>query len=193
MQNKIFLLSHQDDEIAIFNHIKMSIQSKDKIYIFYLTNGRIKKIEDEKIINIREKETTKVLKKIGVEEKNIIFLGKKLQTNSYELYKKLDITFRELSKYFTELKNDTIIYSHSWEGGNTDHDSSYIITLKLIKRFSVIKSAFQFLIAIFISLADSFSFNALSNNGKNSSSLAKRNAIICDILNSLGNNFPVIT
>ena len=45
MQTKIFLLSHQDDEIAILNHIKQSVESNDKIFIFYCTNGRIKKIE----------------------------------------------------------------------------------------------------------------------------------------------------
>ena len=35
MQNKIFLLSHQDDEIAIFNHIRKSVLSKDNISIFF--------------------------------------------------------------------------------------------------------------------------------------------------------------
>ena len=100
MKNKIFLLSHQDDEIAIFNHIKKSVQSRDKIYIFYLTNGRIKKKENEKIIRVREKESLKVLKTLGVNKNSIIFLGKRLKVNSYELHNKLDVTFKELSKFF---------------------------------------------------------------------------------------------
>ncbi len=144
MGNKIFLLSHQDDEIAIFNHIKSCALSKDKIYIFYLTNGRIKKTDNNAIINIREKETTKVLSKIGVKKRSIIFLGRKLKINSYELHKKLNITFYELSKFFKKIKTDTTVYSNSWEGGNVDHDSCFIITLKLMKKFSFIKSAFQF-------------------------------------------------
>ncbi len=144
MKNKIFLLSHQDDEIAILNHIKKSVQSKDKIYVFYLTNGRIKKSENEKIIRVREKETLKALKTLGVNKNSIIFLGKKLKVNSYELHNKLDVTFKELSKFFFKFKDNTVIYSHSWEGGNTDHDSCYVISLKLMKKFSIIKSAYQF-------------------------------------------------
>ena len=144
MQNKIFLLSHQDDEIAIFNHIRKSVLSKDNISIFFLTNGRIKKIDDQKIIKIREKESLDVLNKIGVKKNNIFFLGKKLKTNSYNLHNKLDITINELSKFFEKIKNDAIIYSHSWEGGNVDHDSCYVITIKLMKKFACIKSAFQF-------------------------------------------------
>ena len=139
MIDKIFLLSHQDDEIAIFNHIKKSIKSNTTIHIFYLTNGRIKKVDEQKIINIREKETIKVLTKLGVKKNKIIFLGKKLKINSYELHKNLNITFDALSNFFKKLKKDTIIYTHSWEGGNVDHDSCFIITLKLMKRFSKIK------------------------------------------------------
>ena len=50
MQTKIFLLAHQDDEIAIFNHIKNSVQSNNKTLIIYATNGRIKKKENSEII-----------------------------------------------------------------------------------------------------------------------------------------------
>ena len=144
MQNKIFILSHQDDEIAVFNHIKKGVQSNDKLFIFYLTNGRIEEIESKEIIKLRELETLEALKKIGVESENIIFLGKELETNSYELHNKLDITFNKLSEFFNKFKNETILYTHSWEGGNVDHDSCYVITLKLMKKFSFIKLAFQF-------------------------------------------------
>ena len=144
MKNKVFLLSHQDDEMAIFNHIKDSALSGNNTYIFYLTNGNVEKKLNNKIILKRENESTKVLIKLGVKKKNIFFLGKKLKISSYKLHKNLDVTFRELSKFFNKLNLQTVIYSHAWEGGNTDHDSSYVITLKLMHKFSKISSAFQF-------------------------------------------------
>ena len=144
MQNKIFILSHQDDEIAILNHIKKTVQSNDKLFIIYLTNGRIEKNETKEIIEIREKETLKALKKIGVDNENILFLGKKLEINSYELHNHLETTYNELSKFFQKFDDEKIIYTHAWEGGNVDHDSCFILTLKLMRKFSNIKSAFQF-------------------------------------------------
>ena len=144
MQNKIFLLSHQDDEIAILNHIKHSVLSNDEIFIFFLTNGRIKKIGNLEIVNKREKESLIVLKKLGVKRENIIFIGNKLNINSYELHGKLDIVFDELSSFFEKMNSETILYTHSWEGGKVDHDSCFILTLKLLKKFSAIKKSYQF-------------------------------------------------
>ena len=144
MQTKIFLLSHQDDEIAILNHIKQSVESNDKIFIFYCTNGRIKKIEHSKIVDKREKESIKVLEKIGVKRESVIFLGNKLDTNSYELHNKLDVTFDELSDFFEKIKDEIILFTHSWEGGNVDHDSCFVLALKLIKKFTLISQAYQF-------------------------------------------------
>ena len=43
MSSDIYILSHQDDEIAIFKKsIKNTIVSKRNIFIYFLTNGNIK-------------------------------------------------------------------------------------------------------------------------------------------------------
>ena len=39
MKTDIFILAHQDDEIAIFKSIKNSVKSDNNTFIFYLTNG----------------------------------------------------------------------------------------------------------------------------------------------------------
>ena len=39
MKNDIFMFAHQDDEIAIFKSIKNSIELKNNVLVFYLTNG----------------------------------------------------------------------------------------------------------------------------------------------------------
>ena len=46
MNFDLFLLSHQDDEIAIFKTIKESVLKKNEILIFYLTNGDNSKINN---------------------------------------------------------------------------------------------------------------------------------------------------
>ncbi len=143
-KNKVFLLSHQDDEMGVFNHIKNINNSTSETYIFFLTNGNIGKSINSKLIKLREQESIKVLTRLGIKKKNIFFIGKKLKTCSYKLHEKIDSSYKLLSKFFQKQKKDTIIFSHAWEGGNTDHDTSYVITLKLIKNFSIITNAYQF-------------------------------------------------
>jgi len=167
MQTKIFLLAHQDDEIAIFNHIKNSVQSNNKTLIIYATNGRIKKKENSEIIKKRELESSYVLRKIGVKKKNIIFLGKKLNINSYELHLKLDLVYKKLNLLINKIQGKIIIYTHSWEGGNMDHDSCYIIILKLMNKFPRVIKAFQFAMYNSNKMLLKFykAFSPIKNNG----------------------------
>lgn len=167
METKIFLLAHQDDEIAIFNHIKNSLQSNNKTLIIYATNGRIKKKENSEIIEKRELESSYVLRKIGVKKKNIIFLGKKLNINSYELHLNLDIVYKKLNSLIKKIQGKIIIYTNSWEGGNMDHDSCYIITLKLMSKFPRVIKAFQFAMYNSNKMLLKFykAFSPIKNNG----------------------------
>lgn len=140
----IFVLSHQDDEIPVFKYIKDLIKSGKKVYIFYLTNGNIlKKINTKHIIK-REIESLSVLKKLGVQTNNVIFLGRKYKINSYMLHHKLKKIYFELSTFIRKLNGNITIYTHSWEGGNIDHDTSFIIVIKLINKFKKILNSFQF-------------------------------------------------
>ena len=142
--DKIFIFSHQDDELGVFNHIKKALKDNHNVNVFFLTNGRIKNKKDKKIVDIREKESIKVLKKLGVSRNKIFFIGKKLNINVYELYNHLIIVYKKLSKLFKNTNKRFEIFTHSWEGGNTDHDSCYLIVLKLFKKFNNINCCYQF-------------------------------------------------
>ena len=73
MTNCIFILSHQDDEIGIFESISSAVKRNENVYIFFMTSGFIdNKIECSKY-TIRDKESIKVLKKIGVKVEKIFF------------------------------------------------------------------------------------------------------------------------
>jgi len=142
MKKKIFyIFAHQDDEIGIFAQLKKDIETNE-IYIFYLTSGTNKKINKNKIY-LRDKESLKTLKSLGVKEKNIYFVGRKLEIK----HNKLHLNAKKASKYLENfiIKNfkPKSIYTHSWEGGHEDHDTCNLIARRLRKKFQI-KNCFQF-------------------------------------------------
>ena len=144
MNYNIFLLAHQDDEIGIFNHIEKTILENKKILIIYLTNGSIKKKIDKNILFSRDIESLKVLKKLGVKNEEIIFLGRKLENYVYKLHINLNNTYEHLLNLLINLPGEIAIYTHSNEGGNIDHDSCFFLTKKLINNISKVKKSYQF-------------------------------------------------
>ncbi len=141
-------------------------KKKNNIYIFYMTNGVISKNIDKNKLSRRDKESLKVLKKLGVKEKNIIFFGRKNNIPTCCLYKNLGKAFRILNQFFMKIRGNSTIYTHAYEGGNEDHDACNILISKLIKNNKNIKFAYQF------PLYHAYSFfyykvqNALKTNGK---------------------------
>ena len=146
MNNNIFfILCHQDDEFGLFNVIEKSTKKKQNVFVIYLTSGFKKKNQNNKNKLLqRDKESLKVLLKLGVKRNNIIFLGKKLNIPVYNLYKNLNIVYQEINKLLKKYLGKHIIYTHSWEGGNEDHDACFIIVKKIIYQNSKTTQAFEF-------------------------------------------------
>ena len=143
--NVFFILSHQDDEMGLFNVIEKAAQTKQNLFVIYLTSGLKSKQENNKNkFQKRDIESLSVLLKLGVKKEKVIFLGKKLNIPVYDLYKNLDIAYREIEKLIKKCKGKNVIYTHTWEGGNEDHDSCYIIVKKLLLLNSEITNGFQF-------------------------------------------------
>ena len=115
-----------------------------KRFPFYLTIGNISNSSDINLISKRENESKKVLEKIGVKSENITFLGKSLGINSYNLLNNLENVYNKLSNFIEQLEDEIKIFTHAWEGGNIDHDSSFVLALKLMRNYSNIKYGYQF-------------------------------------------------
>ena len=82
---------------------------------------------------------------LGIKPENIEFIGRKLNINSYKLINNLDEVYEILFDKINKLQmNEMTIYTHAWEGGNLDHDSSFVISLKLLRKVAKIKSGYQF-------------------------------------------------
>lgn len=146
MNNNIFfILCHQDDEFGLFNIIEKATKKQQNVFIIYLTSGlKTKNQNNKNKLLQRDKESLKVLLKLGVSRNNIFFLGKKFNIPVYNLYKNLNIVYQEINKFLKKHQGKHIIYTHSWEGGNEDHDACFVIVKKIIYQNSKIAKAFEF-------------------------------------------------
>ena len=93
MKKKIFLLPHQDDELGVFEILNKHPNKKNLI-IIYLTGER-----NSLKIKARNNESLKVLKKFGINMKNIFFLGDKLRIEDQHLIYNLEKTCKNLGNY----------------------------------------------------------------------------------------------
>lgn len=128
----IFLLPHQDDELGVITSIIDSIKKPDcSTYCIYLSTNPN---------NIdRDKESKNFFKFLNLSSIKQIFLGSHL--GIYDL--KVSNNLNKLYKYLFLFLNNNFpqniklnIYTPSYEGGHPDHDSSYVIGLKINKNFN---------------------------------------------------------
>lgn len=144
MKHSIFILSHQDDEICVFENIRLAIRYKKKIKIFFMTNGYLKEKISKRSISQRDNESLRVLEQLGVKKKDIIFFGRENNISSCRLYKNLNFCYKFLFGYLRNLKGKIELFTHAYEGGNEDHDACNIIILKILRNSNKNILAFQF-------------------------------------------------
>ncbi len=143
MKKKVYyIFAHQDDEFGVFIKLKEDIKKYD-VYVFYLTKGTNKKINKSKLTN-RDKESLSTLMKIGLNRKNIFFIGREYEIQHNKLYLNLDYAFRKIMKRINQIGKPHIIITHAWEGGHEDHDACNLIVRKISFKFKIINSTFQF-------------------------------------------------
>jgi len=109
----IIILAHQDDEFCIFNRISHHKNKKD-IFIFYMTSGMNKNLQKNKK-NYRDIESINVLKKFGINEKNIFFIGRKLSINSNKLYRSMELAFKELFLNINKINGKKLFLHMHWK------------------------------------------------------------------------------
>ena len=129
MKKIVFLLPHQDDEIGVFEIIRR-VKEKKKIIIIYLTKD---------ILNKRNKESKKVLKRFQISERQIIFLGDKLNVEDQKIIDSLNKIYSNLLKILKNVK-DFELFTPTWEGGHHDHDATFIIGTKLKYKMTITRN-----------------------------------------------------
>jgi LmbE family N-acetylglucosaminyl deacetylase len=129
-KNIIIMLPHQDDEIALLPYLDI-LKKNVNLKIIYLTRHKRNKVNMK-----RNVESKKVLKKLGVDDKAIIFLGTKKNIIDQFLCKNIN----NVTKYLLSNKNiitsnkNTTLLTTSYEGGHPDHDAAFLICMQIYQK-----------------------------------------------------------
>lgn len=137
----MFLMPHQDDEYGVLYKIEKDIELGKNVYCIYVTDGGATGNVDK-----REAESRTVLEKLGVNSKNIIFLGRELEIRDGELH--INININKLIGWFHLFQKNqspiTTCFVPAWEGGHSDHDILHAITIRFLEKYSIATKVLQF-------------------------------------------------
>ena len=136
----IFLFAHQDDEYGVYALLELLVARGEAIKVIYLTSGTLDGRKSEQ----RNRESVRVLSKLGVSKQSILFLGAELGLPDGKLFQHVEIAALALREYFSNGVAPSRIFTPAWEGGHQDHDATYIIGCYLAQVFSCLASSRQF-------------------------------------------------
>lgn len=112
----LFLFAHQDDEIGIMPFIDMMTPNeKAHAQFLYLTDGGPKS-------ELRDKESTRVLAKLGIPASQVEFLGGTEGISDGKAPEEIIKIYEVLTKRLDKLGSSDL-YIPAWEGGHQDHDA----------------------------------------------------------------------
>lgn len=124
MPQSLFIFAHQDDEYAAAPWIVEEMASYNNIACAYLTDGGARAQPE-----IRDRESTRALRSLGVPESRIGFLtvGSE-RVRDGELFRKPLEARDALEAWIERTEVDPArIYAPAYEGGHPDHDVAYAI------------------------------------------------------------------
>ena len=137
VSTNIFLFPHQDDEIGVFNELSNKIFNREDVWCVYLTDGGVKAEQ-------RNKESLRVLKKIGIKPEQILFQGQTLDIKDGTLANNLKLATDWLLPFIQSLGDIERIYVPAWEGGHPDHDALHALTIVTANYIGLVDRVRQF-------------------------------------------------
>jgi LmbE family N-acetylglucosaminyl deacetylase len=136
----LFLLAHQDDELMVAPLIVAAKRNGDRIGVVYLTDGGAGTASPA----TRNAETRRALAALGVDVRcEVWFLGERQRIPDRFCYRHLSTAHEALLALVCGLPAITAIYTHAWEGGNTDHDAVHVLALGIGRALRIEQSVFQ--------------------------------------------------
>jgi hypothetical protein len=134
----LFLLAHQDDEFGVFFEIEDTLANGGRVICVYLTDGAAR------VSRQRNEEALAVLKKLGVQNEDVHFLGKTLKVPDGHLVKHLERVYGALEVRLPDLGPIARFVVHAWEGGHQDHDAAHLIGMALARSLDCLEASRQF-------------------------------------------------
>ncbi|HLX52986.1 MAG TPA: PIG-L family deacetylase [Aquella sp.] len=136
----IFLFAHQDDEFGVFAEIARLLALKQNVIIVYLTSGN----PYGTINGLRNRESVRVLSKLGVSTANIHFIGEKYGIPDGKLVGFMDLAYQKLNELLGNYPQISSFYYLAWEGGHQDHDAVHILGTVLGNKYNILNNCIQF-------------------------------------------------
>jgi LmbE family N-acetylglucosaminyl deacetylase len=124
----LFVLAHQDDELAFATRILHETRLGHIVHCAYLTNGAALGQDSAR----REKESRGALTSLGVEKENIHFIGSQESLADLKLVFNLRPALEALTKRLAGIRFDRL-FCMAFEGGHPDHDASHLVALAFAK------------------------------------------------------------
>jgi LmbE family N-acetylglucosaminyl deacetylase len=136
----VFLLAHQDDEIGVFQAVRDSLAQGERTICVFMTDGVWGGVTADR----RNKESSIVLRRLGVTPDNIVFLGSQHGLANGRLVEVLDRALEHLRTLIAGLGDVDRIVMHAWEGGHQDHDAVHLLGLAIAAETSLLDACRQF-------------------------------------------------
>lgn len=135
----LFIFAHQDDEFGVFHEIKRLCKKGEVVDVIYLTSGTL----DGGLSHVRNNESISALTQLGVDGKNIFFLGGDNLIPDGRLSQHIEKAFALILDLISNIGAPTRIYTLAWEGGHQDHDAAHLIGVALAKKFNIVDECYQ--------------------------------------------------
>ena len=121
MKNILFVLAHCDDEFFFSHWIEFHIRKKNNVLVVYTTDSGAGGGSQA----VRKLESLKSLKYLGVDAKQVLFLGADHSIPDGKSYLLLPKIFEILQLNYSSISIHEI-YALAWEGGHPDHDTAHL-------------------------------------------------------------------
>jgi len=138
-ETTLFLLAHQDDEIAFAPLLSRLKASRQPVCVVYLTDGGIGRVTSER----RNAESTRALASLGVAAGEFSYLGHALSVPNGLLFRRMSQVYSALETHCSRIGALGGIYALGWEGGNMDHDAAHVIAMALAIARDRVRRAWQ--------------------------------------------------
>ena len=122
----IFFFAHQDDEAGVFAQIENDISIGRRVVCIYATDGGATADPF-----VRNAESEAVLIRLGVEPKNVLFLGLDLGIRDGRLNETISLLANWSADYLKRTARIEAIYVPALEGGHSDHDLLHAVVVKV--------------------------------------------------------------
>ncbi|AKD24681.1 putative protein, LmbE-like protein [Polynucleobacter duraquae] len=140
MATALFLFAHQDDECGVFQAIDSELNSGSTVHCCYFTSGTPSGLDSSR----RDLESQKVLASLGIDPKNMHFIGGLQSIPDGNLVANVNFAYEWILSFLKSNGNVINIYLPAWEGGHPDHDVLHAVGVRAANNANFIDTTFQY-------------------------------------------------